>query len=119
VRECIAPDFLELDGFADQLTGYDACSYCAGASSRGISEAEYSHVTYDVTNALCPQPTPGQQNIKPYYKAIGWLYPLLPVLLPNQVSTMRELGLSMISSVLKGYPKQVVQIKDIKSLAKA
>jgi hypothetical protein len=49
VKECIVPDFLELDGFADQLTGYDACSYCAGASSRGMSEAEYSHVTYDVT----------------------------------------------------------------------
>jgi hypothetical protein len=52
VRECIVSDFVELDGFADQLTGYDARSYCAGASSRGMSEAEYSHVTYDVTTHL-------------------------------------------------------------------
>jgi hypothetical protein len=32
---------------------------------------------------------------------------------------MREVGLAMINSVLKGYPKQVLEIKDIKSLAKA
>jgi hypothetical protein len=43
------------------------------------------------------KPTPGQQNIKPYYKVIGWLYPLLHGLFPNQVSTMREVGLAMIS----------------------
>jgi hypothetical protein len=46
------------------------------------------------------------------------VYPLLRVLFPNQVSTMREVG-PMINSVLKGYPKQLVEIKDIKSLAKA
>ena len=65
------------------------------------------------------KPTPGQLNIKWYYKVIGWLYPLLRVLLPNQVSTMREVGLAMINSVLKGYPKQVLEIKDINSLARA
>jgi hypothetical protein len=65
------------------------------------------------------KPTPGQKNIKPFYKVIGWFYPLLLVLFPNQVSTMREVGLAMINSVLKGYPKQVLEIKDIKSLAKA
>jgi hypothetical protein len=43
------------------------------------------------------QLTPGQQNIKSYYKVIGWLYPFLRVVLPNQVSTMREIGLAMIS----------------------
>jgi hypothetical protein len=57
--------------------------------------------------------------LKPYYKAIGWLYPLLRVLFPNQVSTMHKVGLPMISCALKGYPKQVVEIKDIKSQAKA
>ena len=49
LKECIVPDFLDLDGFTTQLIGYDACFYCAGVSSRGMSESEYSHITYDVT----------------------------------------------------------------------
>jgi nucleoside-diphosphate-sugar epimerase len=133
LKECIIPDFLELEKSSDQLTGYDACFYCAGVSSAGMSEAEYSHITYDVTihfarrlarlnpqmffdyvsgsltdtsekgrvmwarvkgkteNALMRlgfrkvynfrpgfmKPTPGQQNMKFYYKATGWLFPVL------------------------------------------
>jgi uncharacterized protein YbjT (DUF2867 family) len=175
LKECLVRDFLDLDGFTNQLTGYDACFYCAGVSSRGMSESEYSHITYDITthfahtlailnpqmifnyvsgsltdssekggimwarvkgkteNALMRsgfkevynfrpgfmQPTPGQRNIKSYYKVIAWLYPFLRVMLPNQVSTMREVGLAMINSVLKGYPKQVLEIRDINSLARA
>jgi len=49
LKECIVPDFLDLDRFTSQLTGYDACFYCAGVSSRGMSEAEYTHITYDTT----------------------------------------------------------------------
>ena len=175
LKECIAPDFLNLEAFADQLTGYDACFYCAGISSVGMDEEKYSHITYDTTihfagklaslnpdmifdyvsgshtdssekgrimwarvkgrteNALMRlpfkkvynfrpgfmKPTPGQINIKSYYKVIGGLYPLLRALFPNQVSTMKEVGLAMINSVLKGYPKQILEIKDIKALAKA
>ncbi len=174
LKECIVPDFLDLDGVSSQLTGYDACFYCAGVSSAGMSESEYSHVTYDITmhfaqtlaslnsqmifiyvsgaltdssekgrvmwarvkgkteNALMRsgfrrvynfrpgfmKATAGQQNIKWYYNLIGWSYPLLRVLLPNQVSTMRDVGLAMIKCVLKGYPKQILEIKDINALAK-
>ena len=45
LKECIVRDFLNLDGFAKQLTGYDACFYCAGISSAGMSEAEYTRIT--------------------------------------------------------------------------
>ena len=65
------------------------------------------------------RPTPGQRNIKSYYKVIGWMYPILRVLLPNQVSTLHDVALAMINSVVKGYPKQILEIKDINSLAKA
>ena len=49
IKQCIVPDFLDLDGFSSELTGYDACFYCAGISSVGVSESEYSRVTYDTT----------------------------------------------------------------------
>ncbi|HVP62607.1 MAG TPA: epimerase, partial [Myxococcaceae bacterium] len=34
-----------------QLQGYDACFYCLGVSSAGMSEAEYTRLTYDLTLA--------------------------------------------------------------------
>jgi hypothetical protein len=65
------------------------------------------------------RPTHGQKNIKGYYRFIGRFYPFLRLVFPNQVSTMREVGMAMINSVLKGYPKQILEIKDIKVLANA
>lgn len=63
------------------------------------------------------KPTEGQKNIKGYYKIIASLYPLLSILMPNQVVTLSVVGLAMINSVLKGYSKPVLEIKDIKALA--
>ncbi|WP_183566343.1 NAD-dependent epimerase/dehydratase family protein [Mucilaginibacter sp. SP1R1] len=175
LKECIVPDFFNLDNIQDQLSGYDACFYCAGISSRGMTEEAYSHITYDATmhfaqklvslnpkmifghvsgshtdgsekgkvmwarvkgkteNALMGlpfkkvynfrpgfmRPTAGQQNIKSYYKIINRLYPLLSMLFPNNGNTLHDLGLAMINSVIKGYSKQVLEVKDIKLLAKA
>ena len=63
------------------------------------------------------KPTPGQQNIKSYYKLIGSLYPALHKLFPNHVSTLHDVALAMINAVLNGYPKQILEIKDINTLA--
>jgi len=174
LKECIVSDFMQLDGFNDQLSGYDACFYCAGVSSVGMGEAKYSLITYDTTmhfaqklvalnpnmtfnyvsgvltdssehgrvmwarvkgkteNSLMKLPfkkvynfrpgfmkaTLGQENIKSYYKYIGALYPLLRILFPNQVSTLREVGLAMINSILKGSSTQILEVKDINALGK-
>ena len=160
---------------ASQQSRFDACFYCAGISSGGMKEAEYSYITYDTVihfagqlasfnpamifnhvsgshtdssekgrimwarvkgrteNALMRlpfkkvynfrpgfmKPTAGQKNIKPFYRIISSLSPLLRLLFPGRISTMREVGLAMINSVLMGYPKQILEIKDIKSLAAA
>ena len=49
LKELIVPDFLQLDGFAESITGYDACFFCAGISSVGMKEDKYTHITYDTT----------------------------------------------------------------------
>jgi len=49
LKECIIPDFFKLDGFEKKLSGYDGCLYCAGVSSLGKGEAEYTRITYDTT----------------------------------------------------------------------
>jgi uncharacterized protein YbjT (DUF2867 family) len=180
LKECIVPDFLSLNldnnhVLRTQLSGYDACFFCAGISSIGMNEADYTRITYDTTlhfarevsrvnpgmvfdyvsgshtdstekgktmwarvkgrteNALTTLPfkgvynfrpgfmrsKPGQKNIKPLFKVLGTiLNPVFRLLMPGQVMTLGEVGQAMINSVLKGYPKQVLEIKDIKALAK-
>ena len=49
LKEYLVPDFLSLQAGDENLKGYDACFYCAGVSSIGMKEAEYSRITYDTT----------------------------------------------------------------------
>ena len=44
-------DFTGLLGDRSELTGYDACFFCLGVSSVGMSEERYRHLTYDITLA--------------------------------------------------------------------
>ncbi len=175
LQELLVPDFMNLETAAAQLAGYDACLYCAGISSVGVSEAEYTRVTHDITMHFAEvlvglnrqmaflfvsgaqadstekgramwarvkgrtendlmrlpfqnlynfrpglmKPFPKQRNVKGYYKLLASLYPILDKLLPNHVSTMQELGLAMIQCTLHGYPKQILEVKDINQLAKS
>ncbi len=52
LRELLVPDFRELGAVEAELSGYDACFYCAGISSVGLNEAEYSRITYDTPLAF-------------------------------------------------------------------
>lgn len=63
LKELIVPDFLKLDAVADQLAGYDACFYCAGISSVGLSEADYTRITYDTTLHVAQVLASGQPNM--------------------------------------------------------
>ncbi len=170
LTELIVPNFMNLEAVKDQLTGYDACFYCAGISSLGLKEPAYTHITYDTTlhfaktllmlnpdlvfnfvsgshtdssergsvmwarvkgkteNALMQLPfkaeynfrpggmkaMAGQKNAKASYKLIvgvlGWLS-------SRRVVTLQEIGLAMINAVAKGYPKQILEMSDIKELA--
>ena len=52
LKELLVPDFRELGTVETELTGYDGCFYCAGISSVGLSEAEYTRITYDTPLAF-------------------------------------------------------------------
>lgn len=49
LKEYVIPDFLKIDLSDDNLKGYDACFFCAGISSVGMNEEDYTKVTYDTT----------------------------------------------------------------------
>jgi uncharacterized protein YbjT (DUF2867 family) len=44
-------DMYDYSGIEDRLTGFDACFFCLGVSSAGMSEPAYTRVTYDLTLA--------------------------------------------------------------------
>jgi uncharacterized protein YbjT (DUF2867 family) len=174
LREIIHGDFFELASIEPQLVGYDACFFCLGVSSIGLSQEEYRRVTYDLTlnvartlakyspdlafcyvtgagtdssekgrvawarvkgateNALMRvfkrsymfrpgfmKATPGQKNVKSYYPWLAWLYPLGRALYPSGFCTLQEVGRAMINAASKGYPKPILEVVDIVTLANA
>jgi uncharacterized protein YbjT (DUF2867 family) len=47
LEQVLVPDFRKLDDVETKLSGYDACFYCAGVSSVGMSEADYTLISYE------------------------------------------------------------------------
>ncbi|MDF7810402.1 NAD-dependent epimerase/dehydratase family protein [Hymenobacter sp. YC55] len=173
VKELLHADFQNLSAIGTQLVGFNACFYCAGISSVGVTKQEYERITYDLTlhvaetlvrlnpnmtfvfvsgvgtdsrekstqhwarvkgrteNALLRLPfrhaymfrpgfmraTPGQRNVLKLYKYLGWLYPIMRKLTPNLVSTMSEVGVAMIKAAQEGYPKSILEVRDMVALA--
>ena len=63
-------------------------------------------------------PTKGLKNTLSLYKYMGWLLPVIKLLAPASVSSLKEVGLAMINAVEKGYDKQILEVTDIIALAK-
>jgi uncharacterized protein YbjT (DUF2867 family) len=51
LREVLHQDFLDYAEIEPQLAGYDACFFCLGVTSVGLTEERYRHLTYDITLA--------------------------------------------------------------------
>jgi uncharacterized protein YbjT (DUF2867 family) len=171
LRELIVPDFFKLDRFADNIKGYDACFFCAGVSSIGKKEEQFTHLTYDTTLAFAKSllsvntnmvftyvsgaktdsseqgrmmwarvkgktendlaklpfkaeynfrpgvmaPFPDQKNWKPI---VRFLVRIIKVISPKSVLPLQEVGRAMINAVTTGYPKNVLEVSDIRQLAK-
>lgn len=49
LKEIVHGNFFDLSPIASQLKDYNACFFCLGVSSIGMKEAEYNHLTYDLT----------------------------------------------------------------------
>ncbi len=51
LQQLVHADLLDYGGLEERLSGYDACFFCLGVSSMGMSEADYARLTYDYTMA--------------------------------------------------------------------
>jgi hypothetical protein len=61
-------------------------------------------------------PFKGQKNWKSAYRFIGRI---IKAISPKNVLTMEEVGKAMINAAIKGYNKNVLEMADIRKLAKA
>lgn len=174
LEEILIKNFFDLSSINGKAEDYDACFFCAGVSSVGMSEVDYTKVTYDMTLSVANffskenanmiftyvsgkstdsseqgklmwarvkgrtendlvklpfkavynfrpgfmEPVKGQRNIKPLLKILLLLTPILKLILPKSVCTLTEVGQAMVNSVTKGYHKNILEVADIKSLAK-
>jgi uncharacterized protein YbjT (DUF2867 family) len=49
LREIAHQDFADFSAIEEQLAGFDACFFCLGVSSLGMSAGDYERVTHDFT----------------------------------------------------------------------
>ena len=64
------------------------------------------------------KPTKGLKNTLPLYKWMGWLLPIINIVSPKSVLTLKQVGDAMINVTLKGYERNILEVKDISALSK-
>jgi uncharacterized protein YbjT (DUF2867 family) len=52
LTELVCQDVANLAPLESQLTGFDACLFCLGVSALGMTEEQYTRVTYDLTTSV-------------------------------------------------------------------
>jgi uncharacterized protein YbjT (DUF2867 family) len=111
--------------------------YISGASTDSTEKGKtmWARVKGKTENDLMKLPFKQVYNFRPggiepflplrptqtYYKTyryLSWLFALMKVITPNMVITLRDLAASMINVSLTGYSKNILEMKDMKILAK-
>ena len=87
-----------------------------GKTESDLTRLGFSHV-YNFRPGII-KPTKGLKNTLGFYNYLGWLIPVVKLIAPNNVCSLREIGLAMINAAIKGYQKQVLEVRDIVALSK-
>ncbi len=179
LKELVVPNVADLSAVESDLSGYDACLFCLGVSSAGMTEERYAKLTYDLTiavartlarlnsgmtfiyvsgmgtdssehgrvmwarvkgrteNALLRLPFRAAYMFRPgvivprhgiksrttwtrlVYALTKPLHGALTARLPNYVTTTERLGRVMIAVARNGYPKPILETRDISSVRAA
>jgi len=92
------------------------------ARVKGKTENDLMKLPFKQVFAFRPgymHPTKGLKNVQPILKYFTWLYPILKVVFPKGVCTLRDVGLSMIYVTKEGYFKNIIDPKDMVAIAKS
>ena len=174
LREIVRADLSNVPSYAPELDRFDACFFCLGVSSAGMTEERYTRVTYDLTLAIAQAlarlnpsmtfiyvsgmgtdsserggtmwarvkgrtenallklpfkaymfrpgliiPLHGITSRTAWYRVLYvMLKPLLPIVkkvFPGSVTTTEQVGRAMLAVAREGYPKKLLESRDIGS----
>jgi uncharacterized protein YbjT (DUF2867 family) len=176
LQELVHSDLFDYSAIQADLTGFDACFFCIGVTSAGMSEAQYTRVTHDLTlaaattlaklnpsmtfiyvsgsgtdsterglsmwarvkgkteNDILKLPFKAAYMFRPgfiqplhgivskttsyriFYSAIKPFLPLMKKIFPTQIGTTEQIGCAMLLVVKHGFPRPVLESKDINTL---
>ena len=91
-----------------------------GKTENDLMKLPFKHVYNLRPGGIQPfLPLKPSQTYYKTYKYLGWLFFLMKTLTPNMVITLKDLAAAMINASLTGYAKNILEMKDMKILAKA
>ena len=132
LRGIVAPDIVAATDKAAK-DAFDACLYCLGVSMSGLTEAEYTRTTFDMTMSIAAilsrtnpqmtfiyiQPLHGAtsktRSYRIMYMVVTPLFPLINALFDKYLLTTESIAVAMLNAVRRGAPRAVLEVADIKS----
>jgi uncharacterized protein YbjT (DUF2867 family) len=177
LREIVHEDLWNFATIESDLRNFDACFFCLGIASAGMTEEAYARITYGITIAVAEtlsrlnpkmvfiyvsgastdssekgrmmwarvkgktenallrlpfgaaymfrpgfiEPAHGETSRTKLYRiSYAVAKPFLPLirrLLPNQILTTEQIARAMLNLVTHPYPKQILEIPDIRAAA--
>jgi uncharacterized protein YbjT (DUF2867 family) len=178
LQEIVRQDLWNYADISPELSCFQACFFCLGVTSAGMTERDYERVTYGITlaaaetlcrlnpqmvfvyisgvgtdssergrsmwarvkgrteNALLRLPFAAAYMFRPgiivplygarsktaiyrvFYTLTKPLLPLLRAAFPNHVLTTEQIGRAMLAVARQGFPKRVLESKDIRAAAR-
>ncbi len=88
----------------------------AWARIKGKTENDLMKLPFKAVYNFRPgfiRPIKGMKNTLRFAKPLEYLYPILKTLLPSHGITMENIGHAMVNVTLSGYPKHILENKDI------
>ena len=60
----------------------------------------------------------GLKHTLPLYKWLSWMLPIIKIMAPKSILTLKQIGDAMINATTKGYEKRILEVRDIIMLSK-
>ena len=87
---------------------------------KGKTEADLTKLPFKAVYNFRPgimKPTSGLKNTLSLYKWTGWLIPIINTIWPKSVLTLKQVGDAMVNVTLRGYEKNILEVRDIDVLS--
>ena len=108
--------FCYISGAGTNENGRMMWARVKGKTESDLTRLGFAHV-YNFRPGII-KPTKGLKNTLSFYNYLGWLIPVIKLIAPAKVCSLREIGMAMINAASKGYRKQVLEVTDIVALSK-